>query len=393
MTVAEYAFWTSIVLIFYSYLLYPLVLLVGYTSVQVVRDLRYLAGRRNRRAGSLSREELPAISLIFPAYNEEAHLAEKIVNTWKVDYPPEKMEIIIVSDGSTDGTNAILSGIRDSRVRTLLLPERRGKFNALNHAVAMASHDLLVFCDATTLFAQDALQNLVRHFRDARVGVVAGALQFIGSEEFHQTEGVYWKYECVVRLMEARLGLALSASGALYALRRQCYRKLTANDVIEDCLIPLHARRLGYRVLYDPEAMGYEIPAPSVQGEFARKVRFAVGGFRSLGTLTRAALESSVAAALAFISHKLLRWLVPFLLIGALVSNAFLLGSPFYRIIFAAQALFYCWAALGFAFRERMQKLRFALLGYYLVAMNIALAVGFVRFLSGREETLWQRAT
>ncbi|MGH9469403.1 MAG: glycosyltransferase family 2 protein, partial [Terriglobia bacterium] len=274
----------------------------------------------------------------------------------------------------------------------LLLPERQGKYNALNHAVNMASHELLLLCDATTLFAPGALQNLVRHFRDPRAGVVAGALQFAGTEEFHQTEGVYWKYECVIRLMEARLGLALSASGAIYALRRQCYRTLTANDVIEDCLIPLHARRLGYRVLYDPEAIGYEIPAPSVQGEFARKVRFAVGGFRSLGTLTRAALESSVATALAFISHKLLRWLVPFLLIGVFISNAFLLGSTFYRVIFAAQILFYCWAGLGFAFKDRMQKLRFALLGYYLVAMNVALAVGFLRYLAGREETLWQRA-
>lgn len=392
MKVAEYIFWLCLILIAYSYFLYPVLLFFGYSFAQVARDWEYLVGRQDRRIAGLSAEELPAISLIFPAYNEEAHLPEKIANTREIDYPQDKLEVLVVSDGSTDGTNEILHNLHDANFHAILLPERKGKYNALNAAVKTASHDLLVFCDATTLFAPGAIMNLVRHFRDPRIGIVAGALHFRGTDEFRQTEGVYWKYESIIRLMEARLGLALSASGAIYALRRQCYPKLTADDVIEDCLIPMYARRLGYRVLYDPEAVGYEIPPSSVEGEFSRKVRFAVGGFRSLGTLTRAALESSLGMALAFISHKVLRWVVPFLLIGLLVSDALLLSSTFYRAFFALQIIFYLWAGLGFVFRDRIGKVRFALLGYYLVAMNVALAVGFLRFLAGRQETLWQRA-
>ncbi len=392
MKVAEYIFWLCLILIAYSYILYPVLLFVGYSFAQAARDWKYLVARQDRRIARSAREDLPAVSLIFPAYNEEAHLPEKIRNTHEIDYPHDKLEVLIVSDGSTDRTNEILNDVRQTNVHAILLPERKGKYNALNAAVKKATHDLLVFCDATTLFAPGAMMKLVRHFRDSRVGIVAGALQFRGTEEFRQTEGVYWKYESVLRMMEARLGLALSASGAIYALRRQCYRILTAEDVIEDCLIPMYARRLGYRVVYDPEAIGYEIPPSSVEGEFGRKVRFAVGGFRSLGTLTRAALESSLGMALAFISHKLLRWVVPFLLVGLLVSDGLLLNSSFYREFFMVQILFYLWAGLGFAFRDRIGKVRFALLGYYLVAMNVALAVGFLRFLAGRQETLWQRA-
>ncbi|MGH9325228.1 MAG: glycosyltransferase family 2 protein [Terriglobia bacterium] len=392
MKIAEYIFWSCLVLIAYSYFLYPVLLFLGYSFAQVARDWEYLIARQDRRTGRLSSEELPAISLVFPAYNEEAHLLEKIANTRGLDYPKDRLEVLIVSDGSTDRTNEILNNLHDTNIRAVLLPERKGKYNALNQAVKMVSNDLLVFCDATTLFAPPAVMNLIRHFQDPRTGIVAGALQFRGSDEFHQTEGVYWKYESVLRMMEARLGLALSASGAIYALRRQCYRTLTADDVIEDCLIPMYARRLGYRVLYDPEAMGYEIPPSSVEGEFTRKVRFAVGGFRSLGVLTQSAFGSSLGMALAFISHKLLRWVVPFLLVGLLASDVFLLGSASYRGFFVAQVLFYSWAGLGFVFRDRVQKVRFALLGYYLVAMNVALALGFLRFLAGREETLWQRA-
>jgi cellulose synthase/poly-beta-1,6-N-acetylglucosamine synthase-like glycosyltransferase len=233
------------------------------------------------------------------------------------------------------------------------------------------------------------LQKLIRHFSQSGVGAVCGALKFRGSAESQQTEGVYWGYESMLRLMESRLGATLTASGAIYALRRECYRPLPADSVIEDFVIPMNARKLGYGVLYDPEAIGMEFAAESIKGEFRRRVRLAIGSFRNLPEFLRVPLPRFTR--IAFFSHKVLRWMVPFLLIGVLLSNAFLLRELPYRITAVSQLLFYVWAALGLVLHRQMQKLRFGLVGYFLLAMNLAFLVGFIRFLSGKTEATWER--
>jgi cellulose synthase/poly-beta-1,6-N-acetylglucosamine synthase-like glycosyltransferase len=376
-------------LVAYTYVFYPAFLFIGYAFSQVRRDWRYLTGRHNRRASASAPEKLPTVSLIIPAYNEEAHLWGKVANIQQLDYPREKLEVIFVSDGATDRTNAILQAIQEPNIKAIFLPVRKGKANALNHAVSRACHEILIFSDAATQFAPEALKNLVRHFSDPMVGGVCGALQFQRTIESQHTEGLYWHYESMLRLMEGRLGATLTASGAIYALRRECYRPLGADTVIEDFLIPMNARTQGFRVLYDPEAVATDFAAGSVAGEFSRRVRLAVGSFQALGELMRVPLSGFTMV--AFISHKLLRWLVPFLLIGVLVSNAFLWRSPFYRLTFIAQLLFYLWAGLGFLLRQRLQRARFALVGYFLLAMNLAFLVGFVRSLVGRQEVKWHR--
>jgi cellulose synthase/poly-beta-1,6-N-acetylglucosamine synthase-like glycosyltransferase len=255
--------------------------------------------------------------------------------------------------------------------------------------VELARTEILVFSDAATLFAADALQKLVRHFADPKVGVVCGALEFRATAESRQTEGVYWAYESMLRLMEGRLGATLTASGAIYAIRRPCYPGLDADVVVEDLVIPMHARRLGYRVVYDPQARGMDFAAPTVAGEFTRRVRVAVGSFRAVPRLVRTRLDPMTAFAL--FSHKLLRWVLPFPLLGLLVASAVLAPRPFYRAVLGAQLLFYLWAGLGLLFRHRMQGVRFALLAYYLLAMHLAYLVGLARCLAGRRETTWQR--
>jgi len=390
MIALQYLFWMCLSLIVYTYLLYPILLFVAYVIVQIKRDLRYLLGRHNRRSSSPSQHALPSISMVVAAYNEEHYLEDKIANLGELDYPIDRMEVILVSDGSTDRTNDILKAVGASNVQVVILPERSGKPVALNQGVACSANDVIVFSDATTLFAPDALQKLARHFSNARVGVVCGALEFQGSNESKQTEAVYWKYESMLRLMEARLGATLTASGAIYAIRRRCYRPLASDAVIEDFVIPMNARRLGYRVVYDPEAVGTEFAAASVRGEFARRVRLAVGSFRNLGNLMSTPLPRF--AQLAFISHKLLRWMVPFLLMGMLLSNAALYHSSPYRLALAGQLFFYLWAGMGFLFHNRLQKIRFALIGYFLLAMNLAFLIGFIRVMFGRTQTTWERA-
>jgi cellulose synthase/poly-beta-1,6-N-acetylglucosamine synthase-like glycosyltransferase len=386
---SEWLFWACFLLVAHTYVLYPAFLFVACAVVQTHRDWRYLNTRRDRRAAVPAPDTLPAVSLIIPAYNEQAHLPDKLANIRSFDYPRDRLEVIFVSDGSTDRTNAILQAVEDANTRTVFLPQRGGKSNALNHAVDQAKHQILVFSDAATLFAAAAVRKLVRHFSDPRVGVVCGALHFHASAESRQTEGVYWTYESMLRLMEARLGATLTASGAIYALRRECFAPLPPDTLVEDLLVPMNARRTGYRVLYDPEAVATDFAASTVAGEFTRRVRIAIGSFRVLRRL--AGIRLGPMTAFALFSHKVLRWIMPLLLIVVLVTSAILWRHPFYRAILLAQGLFYVWAGLGFLFRRRVQDIPYALIGYYLMAIHLAYLVGIVRYVTGRTETAWQR--
>lgn len=393
MILAEWLFWACLFLVAHTYVLYPAFLFAACAVVQVHRDWRYLSSRRDRRSTAPASDTLPAVSLIISAYNEQAHLPEKLVNIRGSDYPRDRLEVLFVSDGSTDGTNAILQAVEDANIRTVFLARRGGKSSALNHAVDQAKHEILVFSDAATLFDTAAVRKLVRHFADPSVGVVCGALHFHASTESRQTEGVYWTYECMLRLMEARLGATLTASGAIYALRRECYAPLPPETLVEDLLVPMNARRAGYRVLYDPEAVATDFAASTVAGEFTRRVRIATGSFQALGRL--AAIRLGPMTAFALFSHKVLRWILPLPLIGVLVTSAVLWHHPFYlyRAVLLAQGLFFAWAALGFLFRRRVQHVPYALIAYYLVTIHLAYVVGFVRYVTGRTERAWQRVS
>jgi cellulose synthase/poly-beta-1,6-N-acetylglucosamine synthase-like glycosyltransferase len=387
---AELTFWTSLVLVAHTYIFYPALLFLAYGLTQLRRDCRYLAAGSDRRRRALAPDELPFVSLVIPAHNEQAALPGKIASLAGLDYPADRMEVIFVSDGSTDGTNDILRAAERPGLRTLYLSRREGKANALNCGVAAARHDVLVFSDASTLFAPGALRLLARHFADARVGVACGALRFQGNDEFRQTEGVYWRYEKALRVMEARLGATLTASGAIYAMRRQAWRPLGRDVMIDDFVAPLNARRLGYEVVFDPEAVAIEVAGESVAEEFARRVRVAVGSFRAVGELLRVRMDPFTA--LAFLSHKLLRWVLPFLMLILLISSVLLWESAAYRLALLGQLLFYAWGAAGFVFRERMAPVRYGLFGYFLLAINLAFLVGFLRCFFGREPVRWKRA-
>jgi len=384
-------FWVCLFLILYSYFLYPLVLFIAYSASQVLRDWRYLTSASDRRVRDVGKQELPSVTLIVPAYNEESCLPEKIANVKQLDYPPEKMEVIFVSDGSSDRTADILQGLNDPNIQAIFVSERAGKFNALNQAASAARTEILVFSDANTLFAPDAVQKLVRHFTEPTVGAVCGIVRLVGDSEFRQTEGVYWKYESILRMMEGRLGATLNACGAIYALRRQCYKVLEPGDIIDDFIIPLNARKMGYRVVSDSEAIATEFSATSVKDEYIRRVRLAVGSFRALPLVSGLPLANVFG--LALISHKVLRWILSFLMIGVLLSNVLMLNQPLYRMLFLCQVAFYLWAGFGFLLRHKLQGIRFALLGYFMVAIHVAFLGGFWRYLWGQSSSTWQRTS
>jgi cellulose synthase/poly-beta-1,6-N-acetylglucosamine synthase-like glycosyltransferase len=387
-SVAIITFWISGLLIAYTYFIYPLILLAFFSLAQVRRDLFYLLGRSNRRA-RLEKQNLPSVSIIMPAHNEEEHLPAKLENLKTLLYEDHKLEIIIVSDGSEDHTNEYLKQVSDPRIRVEILQERQGKPNALNHAVALSKGEILVFCDAATIFREDAIEMLVRHFANPKIGVVCGSLRFEASEESKQTEGVYWKYETMLRMMEARLGATLTASGALYAMRRNAFTPVPKSTVLEDLIIPMNARKLGFSVAYDPEAIGIEYAAATVAGEFTRRVRIAMGSFRSIAQLS--AIPMDFFTILALVSHKFARWFVFLFALVLLASNICLLDQRFYQFAFLAQMTFYSAALFGYLFRGRDHGIRLAKLGYFLVAMNWAFVVGLYRCLAGRDGVKWQK--
>jgi cellulose synthase/poly-beta-1,6-N-acetylglucosamine synthase-like glycosyltransferase len=385
----EIVFWLSLGLVLHTYFIYPVLLFVGYSIAQLRTDWRYLFGRRDRRIPALQEDSVPGISFLIPAFNEETHLLRKVINLRQMDYPSEKIQIVIVSDGSTDKTNEFLKNLLDPNIEAIILLHRSGKATALNRAVVHARHEILVFSDASTLFAPDALRKLGRHFADSRVGAVCGALKFDAGAESKKTEGVYWKYESMLRLMEARLGATLTASGAVYALRREAFIPLESGTVLDDFVIPMNARRAGYRVAYDPEAIATDYAPDSVEGEFTRRVRIATGSFQSLMFLLR--VEMGGFGRFAFVSHKLLRWILPLPLCALLISNLALVRYPTYAAFALVQLFFYLWAGLGFLLRDRLRGVGYALLAYFLLAMHIAFLVGFFRWLTNHQEATWQR--
>ena len=382
MAAVEVVFWVCLLLVAHTYLLYPLFLLVASSVVRLSRG-----GRPGPLAAETS--DLPEVTLIIPAYNEERYLRDKLLNLRNLEYPRDSLEILFVSDGSTDGTNRILRDAEGGNVRALYRPERQGKASALNEGVRSARHDLLVLTDAATLLAPDAIRKLVRHFVDPRVGVVCGALQFEAGAESRQTEGVYWRYESVLRRMESRLGVSLNASGAIYAIRRECFEPVPADTLIEDLVVPLGARRRGFRVAYDPDATAIDFAPPTVGDEFTRRVRIATGSFRALGAILRARLDPLTA--FAFLSHKVLRWFLPFFLAGMLGASAALVTVPLYRALFAAQLAFYVLALAGYVFRRWLRGVRYAMMPYYLTAMHVAFLVGFFRFVTRSNTGEWRR--
>jgi cellulose synthase/poly-beta-1,6-N-acetylglucosamine synthase-like glycosyltransferase len=370
-------FWSSFGMVGFVYFIYPLIIL----SIAKAKGAK------------IKKENItPPITLIFPLHNEENVIRDRVDNALALDYPQDKLEIIFALDSCTDHTREIISEYRDPRIKVLEFNGRAGKVATLNKAVPAAKGEIIVFSDANSIHKNDTLTKLMRDFADEKVGCACGKLVYIESEHtlVSKGENLYWKYEHFIKKQESRLGRLLITNGSLQAVRKELY-PFPDPEVADDLSIPILIRAKGYKVVYEPKAMVYEVATQSVKEEFNQKVRIISQGFKGTVKLHREILSLGLFGVFQFFVHKLLRWLIFLFLISVFCANLFLLHEQFYAFTFAAQIIFYGFALIGFLLRQKY-KIKIFYIPFYFCLVNFASIVALNKFFIQGETRIWEKA-
>ncbi len=337
----------------------------------------------------------PSVSVIVPAFNEEKSIQAKIDNISATDYPPGNIEFLIGSDGSSDRTNEILRSVHDPSVRVYEFPHRRGKAAVLNDLVREAKGEVIVFSDANALYAPTAISHLAQNFTSQSVGAVLGNLLMDSNPESEGGvgEAIYWGMENRMKYLESNIRTTLGGTGAIYAIRKSLFVPLPVQKiVVDDLIIPLNVIKQGYDVKFDPQAIGYERTYDVVSLEFKRKVRIGAGNFSALFQFLSLLHPKYGFASLAWFSHKILRWCVPFLLVAIFVITVALAGiSGFYYFLSCLEFILIGLAVLGLLCEKFKIDIRILHLVYYLFAMNIALLVGCFKAITQTQKPTWEK--
>jgi biofilm PGA synthesis N-glycosyltransferase PgaC len=368
-------FWSSLFFVFFTYAGYPIWL--------------YFRARLWPRP-ILRAAIFPSVTIILAVHNEAKTLPAKLRNLAELDYPQDRCEIIIVSDGSTDETNALLAAWENPKQRVVILPTHSGKATALNHGVAEARGEIIVFTDARQIVASVGLKNLVADFADSSVGCVSGTLM-IGEDSAATPVngmGLYWTLERNIRKWETLAGSTVGATGAFYAVRKDLLVPLPQGLILDDLYIPIHVVRQGQRVILEPRVLVWDRLMPGLKQEYRRKVRTLAGNYQLL-QLAPWVLMRSNRLRFQFICHKLLRLLVPFALVGIFVSSLWL-GGGAYEGVLVLQLVFYALAGLGASRLQIGMVSRMSNLSLTFIVLNTAAAVALAYFILGRK-IVWAR--
>jgi len=363
-------YWSSLGLLVYTYGGYPVL-------------INLLARLRPRRPQTSAIE--PTVSVVLAVHDEEATIGSKLDNLLSLDYPSDKLQVIVVSDGSTDGTNQVVADYREGnpdRVVLVQLEQPGGKALAINRGMQRARGEVVVFCDARQQIGEGALRALVPHFADPQVGAVSGELELQGE----RGPGVYWRYEKLIRAAEGMVDSVVGATGALFGIRRHLFQELPEGTLLDDVFTPMQIVLQGYRVLFEPGAQVFDQEA-ELAGEFARKARTLAGNFQLVELLPQLLNPLKNRLFVQFVSHKLLRLLCPYALATLLASNIVLVatgapGWPLYVATLAGQLAAYGLAIKGAIDGDKAG--RAARVSHTFVVLNLAAVEGLRRFI-GRE--------
>ncbi len=376
MSNAALVFWIAGAIVVYTYAGYPF----------LVAALSRL--RRPNPCPLLADAALPRVTIVIAAHNEVARLTEKIRNLRELDYPAHKVDVLVVSDGSTDGSADAIADLPG--VRVLSYPIRQGKAHALNVALRHVATEFVVFCDARQILAPSSVRRLISDFSDPTVGAVSGELVHrAGSTQASQSIGLYWRYERWIRKSESRYRSTVGATGALYAIRARDYRPLEPGTILDDFEVPMHIARLGRRTLFESEARVYDSLQTDSATEMKRKIRTLTGNFQSFSRNRWLFSPFQNPVFLQFVSHKVFRLIVPYALALTFVSSA-LVPSPVYQIAFALQIFFYLLAAAG-QWVPATRSNRLVSFAHVFFDMNAAAIVALVHFATGRVSGNWEK--
>ena len=379
-------FWTSLLIIGYTFVGYPLLLF-----------LLNLFFRSNDQTASHA-TFTPQCTLIIPAFNEEQIIDQKIKNTLSLEYPKDLLNIIIVTDGSTDHTPAIAQ--KHKEVEVLHSPKRQGKTHAMLRAAYKSSSSIIIFSDANTMLSVNAIKELVIFFQDLQTGCVAGEKSIVHAPKarpIQASEGLYWRWEAFIKKQESRFHSTMGAAGELFAIRRELIAPLHEDTILDDFLLSMHVAGERKRIRYTEKAVAQEAGSASRKDEMERKTRIAAGAFQAVARIK--ILKQPLRYPLQFwqlLSHKLLRWLfVPWMLVVLLVTNLMLvINQPnitLYILLGVLQLLFYALAIISLPFQNRENQHAWLFFPGYFILMNTAIILGAVRFFSKKQSATWQR--
>ena len=390
MLTIEIIFWIFLFIIFYAYIGYGILL---YFLIRIKRMV-------NKGTEQPSNEIYePDVTLFVAAFNEKDFLNQKIENSRSLDYPKEKVHQIWVTDGSDDGTPDLLKQFEG--VEVYHKPERAGKIAAMNRGMAFVKTPIVIFSDGNTMLGKESIRRIVNLFKDPKVGCVSGEKRVAITGSTAATEGIYWKYESTLKKWDAELNSVVGAAGELFAVRTELHEPVEADTLLDDFIISLRIAEQGYSIQYDPEAYALENPSANVREELKRKIRISAGGIQSIVRL-KELLNPFKYGILSFqyISHRVLRWtLAPVGLLVILICNLFLaLNAGFlnfhsvYIWLFWGQVVFYAAALTGWLLEDRNIKIKLLYIPFYFFIMNLAVYLGFFRYIKKQQSVNWERA-
>lgn len=377
--------WTSFASVFYSYVGFPLLMFFASKAV----DLWTRAKRQSTKSVESAESELPSVTVLIAAHNAGRQIQDRIENLLACDYPAELLQILVASDGSTDETVNLVRALELPNVNVLPFLERRGKASTLVAAVQHVQSEVVVFTDASTVFHKAAIRRLSGHFSDPEMGIVAGKVSIL--DEFgRKAESLYWRSEMMVRRAEVKLGIMMGASGAIYAMRRKLFVAPTGPIINDDLVFPI-LTHLKHKCKFtlDETAQASAINCGGLRTEFKRRSRIGAGGFQSLPELRGLFRFQHLHQASVFVSHKLLRWVCPFLLILMLVCNVGLLMAPGYGPFMWMQLAAYSLAIVGIFTPSQARFASVPRIASSFLLMNLAVLTGFFQWLSDANRVVW----
>lgn len=386
----ENLFWLLFFLIVYTYVFYPIILLLISGATQGVQDSAYLFHKQERRA--IDTEAWPTVAVVIAAFNEEKHIVERIDNVLAQDYPADKLTLYVGSDGSTDSTATLVKTIKDKRLVFLDYKFNRGKVSVLNELLSSVNQAVVVFSDANAFFHHDALKKLTRHFvKGDDIAGVCGELQLIHSQQGDHQDGLYWRLERFLKLHEGKINGFLGANGAIYALRREYCQPLPTDTIIDDFVMFMRVALGGHTLIYDAEAIAEEDIVTDMSGEYARRVRIGSGNYQAFFRLLRVFHPDQKWRILTYLSHKVIRWFTPHFMLLLLMLNVLLLDQLLYALILVAQIAVYLTVFIVVRYKKKQILPVYINLPVFLIVMNVALGHGFLRYVLGNTLGAWKR--